>query len=166
MAHSVTARTARTRHGVTFFVPTSDLTDEIRSPMLGEVDREIRPRLRGQRGRALRTVARVRDRAAGAIRVPRRSAFLLAPPGPYGPDGAACAGSGSLWCRLESSLAYLSCFATLRVYQEVWLAHSTQSGSLEQQKGVCGSYRTKSLPPEAQLQRGPPSFFSFFFNFE
>ena len=48
--------------------------------MLGEVDREIRPRLRGQRGRALRTVARVRDRAAGAIRVPRRSAFLLAPP--------------------------------------------------------------------------------------
>ena len=75
-----TARTRRTRHGVTFLVPTSDLTDEIRSPMLGEVDREIRPRLHGQRGRALRTVARVRDRAAGAIRVSRRSAFLLAPP--------------------------------------------------------------------------------------
>jgi hypothetical protein len=93
-------------------VPTSDLTDEIRSPMLGEVDREIRPRLRGQRGRALRTVARVRDRAAGAIRVPRRSAFLLAPPGPYGPNEAACAASGSLWCRLESSWPYLSCFAT------------------------------------------------------
>ena len=86
--------------------------------MLGEVDREIRPRLRGQRGRALplRTVARVRDRAAGAIRVPRRSAFLLAPPGPYGPNGAAYAGSGSLWRRLESSLAYLSCFATLLPY--------------------------------------------------
>jgi len=53
--------------------------------MLGEVDREIRPRLRGQRGRALRTVGRVRHRAAGAIRVPRRSAFLLAPPRPLRP---------------------------------------------------------------------------------
>ena len=30
----------------------------------------------------------------------------------YGPNGAAYAGSGSLWRRLESSLAYLSCFAT------------------------------------------------------
>ena len=28
-----TARTRRTRHGVTFLVPTSDLTDEIRSPI-------------------------------------------------------------------------------------------------------------------------------------
>jgi hypothetical protein len=44
-------------------------------------------------------------RAAGAIRVPRSSAFLLAPPppGPYGPNGAAYAASGSPWCCLESS---------------------------------------------------------------
>ena len=53
-----------------------------------------------------------RHRAAGAIRVPRRSASLLGSPGPYGPNGAAYAASGPLWCRLESSLAYLSCFAT------------------------------------------------------
>ena len=44
--------------------------------------------------------------------LPRRSAFLLGSPGPYGPNGAAYAASGPLWCRLESSLAYLSCFAT------------------------------------------------------
>ena len=37
---------------------------------------------------------------------------LSSAPGPYGPNGAAYAASGLLWCRLESSLAYLSCFAT------------------------------------------------------
>ena len=58
------------------------------------------------------TVTSPRDHPAGATRVPRRSKFLLGSPGPHGPNGAAYAASGPLWCRLESSLAYLSCFAT------------------------------------------------------
>ena len=41
-------------------------------------------------------------------------AFLLAPPSPYDPNGAAYAASGSLWCCLESSWPDLSCFATGR----------------------------------------------------
>ena len=65
---------------------------------------------------ALRTVARVHGRAGGPIQVPRRFAFLLAPPSPYDPNGAAYAASGSLWCCLESSWPDLSCFATGREF--------------------------------------------------
>ena len=92
-------------------------------------------------------MAWLRERAAGAIRVPRRSAFLLAPPGPYGPNGAAYAGSGSLWRRLESSLAYLSCFATGKSFfgGEEWKHVISSAGVTDRQWLSRTYYRLRAL---------------------